>query len=134
MDLNVERSALTNVGRVAAETIDSVPVQMNAENPMDDDVEMLAEEAAVDELDYDLIVVSTEDDGAWGVGVRGVPKPGEKWFLARAESRNHFWLVTLTDKTPRYQAIDREGVVFDETTCFRQWHLRHRIRRTRRVF
>ena len=60
-------------------------------------------------------------DGAWGVGTRKVPKPGEKWFLAKAESRNHFWLVTLTDKTPRYQAIDREGVVFDDYEDNRGW-------------
>lgn len=60
-------------------------------------------------------------DGAWGVGVRKVPKPGEKWFLAKAESRNHFWLVTLTDQTPRYQAIDPSGVVFDDYEDKRGW-------------
>ena len=60
-------------------------------------------------------------DGAWGMGTRKVPKPGEKWYLAKAQSRNHFWLVTLTDKTPRYQAIDREGVVFDDYEDTRSW-------------
>ena len=60
-------------------------------------------------------------DGAWGVGVRKVHKPDEKWYLAKAESRNHFWLVTLTGKTPRYQAIDQKGVVFDDYEDERGW-------------
>ena len=60
-------------------------------------------------------------DGAWGVGVRKVPKPGEKWYLDKAESRNHFWLVTLTDKAPRYQAIDQAGEVFDDYEDKRGW-------------
>lgn len=60
-------------------------------------------------------------DGAWGVGVRQVPKPGEQWFLNKAESRNHFWLVTLTDQAPRYQAIDKDGVVFDDYEDKRGW-------------
>ena len=60
-------------------------------------------------------------DGAWGAGIRAVPKPGEKWYLAKAESRNHFWLVTLTDKAPRYQAIDRTGEVFDDYEDKRGW-------------
>ena len=59
-------------------------------------------------------------DGAWGVGVE-VHKPDGKWYLAKAESRNHFWLVTLTDKTPRYQAIDQKGVVFDDYEDERGW-------------
>ena len=60
-------------------------------------------------------------DGAWGVGLRKIHKPEEKWYLAKAESRNHFWLVTLTDETPRYQAIDQKGVVFDDYEDERGW-------------
>ena len=60
-------------------------------------------------------------DGAWGVGLRKVHTPGEKWYLAKAGSRNHFWLVTLTGKTPRYQAIDQKGVVFDDYEDKRGW-------------
>jgi hypothetical protein len=35
--------------------------------------------------------------------------------------REYFWLVTLTNKTPRYQAIDQKGEVFDEYEDKRGW-------------
>lgn len=54
-------------------------------------------------------------DGAWGVETRTVPKEGEAWWLAKAEARNHLWLVELgSDQSARIRAIDVEGVVFDE--------------------
>ena len=59
-------------------------------------------------------------DGAWGVGVRKVHKPDEM-VPRQGRGRNHFWLVTLTDKTPRYQAIDQKGVVFDDYEDERGW-------------
>ncbi len=53
-------------------------------------------------------------DGAWGVGVREVPKPGEAWWLAKAESRNHLWHVTLTPcGEAKLEAIDAKGQTFD---------------------
>lgn len=54
-------------------------------------------------------------DGAWGVGTRDVPKPGEAWWLAKAASRNHLWVVDLhVDGTSLIRAIDVDGEAFDE--------------------
>jgi hypothetical protein len=54
-------------------------------------------------------------DGAWGVRTRDVPRPGTAWWLAKAEPRNHLWVVDLgTDKSARARAIDVEGETFDE--------------------
>lgn len=54
-------------------------------------------------------------DGAWGVRPRKVPEPGTAWWLAKAESRNHAWIVDLEpDKTVRVRAVDPTGVVFDD--------------------
>jgi hypothetical protein len=58
-------------------------------------------------------------DGAWGVRVRDVPKPGTAWWLAKAESRNHLWSVDIVpdssaSPTVTLRAIDAAGVVFDE--------------------
>ena len=54
-------------------------------------------------------------DGCWGVKPREVPKPGAAWYLARAESRNHVWIVDLQpDKTARFRAMDPTGEIFDE--------------------
>ena len=58
-------------------------------------------------------------DGAWGVLTRPVPSPGSVWYLARAEPRNHLWLVTLADGTATLEAIDVEGHVFDRVTTDR---------------
>ena len=50
-------------------------------------------------------------DGAWGK-LRN-PKPN-RWYLAKAEKKYHFILVTLTKDKAMFQAIDNEGQVFDE--------------------
>jgi acid phosphatase type 7 len=56
-------------------------------------------------------------DGAWGVRTRTVPAPGEAWWLARAEPRNHFWIVDLDPDSPvRVRAMDPTGEVFDDLT------------------
>lgn len=39
----------------------------------------------------------------------------EKTYLAKAESRHHLILVTLTKEQATYEAIDATGVVFDQT-------------------
>jgi hypothetical protein len=54
-------------------------------------------------------------DGAWGVKTREVPKPEVGWWLAKAEPRNHVWIVDLRpDKTAMVRAMDPTGEVFDE--------------------
>jgi hypothetical protein len=54
-------------------------------------------------------------DGAWGVKTREVPKPEDGWWLAKAEPRNHVWIVDLRpDKTATVRAMDPKGEVFDE--------------------
>ena len=54
-------------------------------------------------------------DGAWGVRPREVPRPGTAWWLAKAEPRNHMWVVDLRpDKTATARAIDVTGRTFDE--------------------
>jgi hypothetical protein len=59
-------------------------------------------------------------DGAWGVRTRPVPKVDESWWLAKAESRNHFWVVDLPpDQAPQLRAMDNKGQVFDEYTLSR---------------
>jgi len=56
-------------------------------------------------------------DGAWGVRTRDVPRPEVAWWLAKAEPRNHLWLVDLHPDGPAViQAIDETGEVFDELT------------------
>ena len=58
-------------------------------------------------------------DGCWGVATRPVPAPGSVWYLARAESRNHLWQVTLDGGKATFEAIDVEGHVFDRVTTDR---------------
>lgn len=56
-------------------------------------------------------------DGAWGVKPREVPKPGEAWWLAKAEGRNHLWCVDLkSDGSSLIRALDVKGEVFDEVS------------------
>lgn len=53
-------------------------------------------------------------DGAWGVQTRTVPKPGEAWYLAKAEPRRHFFNVTLfPNGTANIEAISGSGTIFD---------------------
>lgn len=56
-------------------------------------------------------------DGAWGVETREVPSPEEGWWLAKAEPRNHVWLIEIrSDGTVEMRAIDVDGTVFDEVS------------------
>ena len=55
-------------------------------------------------------------DGALGLKVRHpVLDPNHEDMFAIAERRNHFWLVECTDSGILLQAMDPEGVVFDES-------------------
>lgn len=59
-------------------------------------------------------------DGAWGVRTRPVPKESTAWWLAKAEARNHFWVVDLHPTEPaKLRAMDNTGEVFDEYTLQR---------------
>lgn len=53
-------------------------------------------------------------DGAWGVGAREVHSIKDTWYLAKAEARNHFYLLTLQGQHQHVLAIDADGQVFDE--------------------
>jgi acid phosphatase type 7 len=54
-------------------------------------------------------------DGAWGVKARPITPPVEQiWYLARAEQRNHIWLVTLEESAATFEAMDMDGEVFDK--------------------
>lgn len=50
-------------------------------------------------------------DGAWGVPTRAVHKA---WYLAKAEKRNNFWLLTLTQDKCLYQSFDIQGELIEE--------------------
>ncbi len=54
-------------------------------------------------------------DGCFGVPARTVDDE-LRWYLARAESTPHFWLVEVGPESIQYKAIDRNGKVFDEVT------------------
>ena len=53
-------------------------------------------------------------DGCWGVDTRDVPKPGEVWYLAKAESKRHLICVTISDGKPNYVAFEANGKVIDQ--------------------
>ena len=53
-------------------------------------------------------------DGCWGVDTRAVPKPGELWYLAKAESKRHLISVTIRDGKPEYVAYEADGKVIDQ--------------------
>jgi hypothetical protein len=53
-------------------------------------------------------------DGCWGVDTRSVPKPGELWYLAKAESRRHLICVTLNNGQASYAAHEADGKVIDQ--------------------
>lgn len=57
-------------------------------------------------------------DGCFGVSARTVDEE-LRWFLARAESTPHFWLVEVSPEKVQYTAIDREGKVFDQVSTER---------------
>ena len=52
--------------------------------------------------------------GCWGVDTRAVPKPGELWYLAKAESKRHLISVTIRDGKPEYVAYEADGKVIDQ--------------------
>ncbi|CAM2064590.1 Fibronectin type III domain-containing protein [Sulfidibacter corallicola] len=51
-------------------------------------------------------------DGAWGRGDRGIDLV-QRWYLDKASSTRHFWLVDVEDGKRTYRAIDKHGKVFD---------------------
>ena len=53
-------------------------------------------------------------DGAWGVPVRNVHDVEDTWYLARAESVNHFILTTIDGDRMTHRAIAADGRVIDE--------------------
>ena len=53
-------------------------------------------------------------DGCWGVDTRAVPKPGELWYLAKAESKRHLICVTIQNGKPFYVAYEADGKVIDQ--------------------
>lgn len=52
-------------------------------------------------------------DGCWGKSHVREPA-GDRWYLARALRRRHFWSVTLSGDEVRYTALGAAGQVFDE--------------------
>lgn len=52
-------------------------------------------------------------DGCWGRTPRRIAE--KRWYHAKAESRNHFWLLQNTPQGLDCQAIDKVGEVFDKT-------------------
>jgi len=52
-------------------------------------------------------------DGCWGVDTRDVPKPGEVWYLAKAESKRHLICVTIRNGKSDYVAYEANGKVID---------------------
>ncbi|KAF3362848.1 Uncharacterized protein PHSC3_000590 [Chlamydiales bacterium STE3] len=55
-------------------------------------------------------------DGSWGVNPARKPRAASKsWYLAKTEGQRHFIKVTLDpSKKVLYQAVNDEGVIFDE--------------------
>jgi len=54
--------------------------------------------------------------GAWGTTPRKV-KP-DLWYLASAYSKNHIWVIDVSEQKIDYRAVDAEGVVFDRGESF----------------
>lgn len=52
-------------------------------------------------------------DGAWGVSTREVEPEGSRWYLADAQSKRHFILVTLDGDDRLVHVVDEDGVYFD---------------------
>ena len=53
-------------------------------------------------------------DGCWGVDTRSVPKPGELWYLAKAERKRHLICVTVQNGKPSYVAFEADGKMIDQ--------------------
>jgi hypothetical protein len=54
-------------------------------------------------------------DGCFGRRERAAVNSGA-WYMERAESRSHFWVVDVDGDTMRCQALDASGAVFDDIT------------------
>ncbi len=57
-------------------------------------------------------------DGCFGVPPRTVEP--ERWYLEKAESRQHFWVVNVSKEKLVCEAVDVEGKVFDRVERTRQ--------------
>lgn len=53
-------------------------------------------------------------DGAWGVNLRKPDRAHARWYLQRADSIRHLYLVTLSPEARQILAFDEQGRVFDE--------------------
>ncbi|MCA9781475.1 MAG: metallophosphoesterase family protein, partial [Candidatus Eremiobacteraeota bacterium] len=53
-------------------------------------------------------------DGCWGMTPREIK--GKRWYHAKAESREHFWIFEKGPQGLLCQAVDTEGTVFDSVT------------------
>ena len=58
-------------------------------------------------------------DGAWSVDLREPVDPDETWYLDKAESRHHVFIVTLDEDGADVEALDPTGVVFDDVRITR---------------
>lgn len=55
-------------------------------------------------------------DGAWGVEQARKPKtPSEAWYIAKSAQEAHFHIVTLTEEGIYFEAMNREGKIFDSS-------------------
>lgn len=56
-------------------------------------------------------------DGGWGVANPRIPSPPtQRPYLIKSEAKRHFLLATITPESETFQAIDDEGIIFDEFT------------------
>jgi hypothetical protein len=53
-------------------------------------------------------------DGAWSVTTRTFSPPDQAPYLARAQSRNHVFVVTLQADRADFVAVDQKGEEFDK--------------------
>ncbi len=65
-----------------------------------------------DKVDPDHGVIYLQIGGAGG-GLEDYA-PTRSWFTAKVHRDHHFVLVNIFDKTPQLQAIDQNGIVFDQ--------------------
>ncbi len=52
-------------------------------------------------------------DGSFGVNPREIPAP-DRWYLEKASSTPHFWLVNIDDSGMHFQAVSHADDVIDE--------------------
>ena len=63
---------------------------------------------AVSENDQGTVYLG---DGAWGTDPREVVN--DLWYLVRADSKNHFWVLDVDHSAIEFRAVDSNGDVFD---------------------